>query len=227
MELTTISDLFDSQLNAFSGGIHKDEYEKSLYLTAAQDVFYNTLLASFEATHQISAKLGRLVKEETLTSSGVTAFGGSVITFTNPLKTILRERVAVASSNPLYDGRELEVHTERLAEIEDSLRNPFRTPNGNKAIRALTESNASYINQVELYLATGLTLTSYKAVVALRANPIILEDLTSMGLEIDGESAATTDLSFEDDDIKGIIKLAISSALQDVGVFASAKAPQQ
>lgn len=228
MNLETISDLFDNQFNAFSGGVHKDEYEKSLYLTASQDIYYNALLAEFEATHQISIKLGRLITDEVLNEGSTTAFGGSIITFSNPIKTILRERVLVSSTDPLYDGRELEVHTERLAEIEDSLINPFRKPNGSKVLRALTESDASYINQIELYLATGLTLTNYRATVALRANPIILETLTSMGLEIDGESAETTNLSFEDDDIKNIIKIAVTAALQDMQVLAQpTPQPQQ
>ena len=33
MDLKTISDLLDVKLNAFSAGISKDEYEKSLYMT--------------------------------------------------------------------------------------------------------------------------------------------------------------------------------------------------
>jgi len=229
MNLETISDLFDNQFNAFSGGVHKDEYEKSLYLTAAQDVYYNALLDEFEVTHQISMKLARLITEESITPAGTTAFGGDIVTFTNPIKAILRERVRVTSSEELYNNRDLEVFTERLAEIEDSIRNPFRKPNGYKVLRALTESGAAYINRIELYLSIpGLATKLYKATVALRANPIILETITSMGLEIDGESVATTELSFEDDDIKNIIKIAVASALQDMQVLAqTAPQPQQ
>lgn len=212
MNLETISNTFDTRLKGFSNEII-DEYEKSIYLTLAQDNFYNDILSKFEETSDIALRFSKLLKEVTLTSSTQTALGGHIVEFANHVRAIFRERVTVGGPT-IYDGKTLLVHEERLAEIEESIKNPFRRPGPDVVLRAVIEQGTTY-KRVELYLMAGLTLTNYKAVLGLEPNPIVLETLPD-NLEVHGQNTATTSLSFDDDDLGIIINIAVQLALNDI-----------
>jgi hypothetical protein len=227
MDLKTISDIFDTKLSAFSGGISKDEYEKSIYLTEAQDTYYNALLDVFEDSSTISYKLARLVQSvEISTFNGPTFFGGYTVAFASEIKQVLRDKVLLTSTNPIYNNKEFQVVEDRLSEIIDSLQNPFRKPHyRHGCVRVLKEtSNISTVplRNVELYVPVGTTLSKYTATIALKANPIILETLPD-GLSIHGESSATTSFSFPDAEIMDIINIAVKAVVEDTKIFAAQK----
>lgn len=226
MTLTEISDTFDMRMNSFiPGSLVKDEYEKSVYLTRAQDVFYDSLLLDFEDSQEIGQVLKKLVFSVDFTTSSLNIYGGHVVTFTEIVRKILRERfVTGTGSSALYTNRELVVKEERLAEIEESLRNPFRQPDLATCLRAVEE--ALTFNKVQLYINLGLTFGHYYVTYAKEPEPIILEDLPD-SLEVNGQNTATASLAFEDKDIHKIIEIAVNLALRDAGIYAQNKAQQE
>lgn len=219
MLLTEISDIFDTKLQTFYKGCYKDEYEKSLYLTKAQDIYYDSIIKIFEDTNIISEKIDRLLNTETITSFSAGTFGGNVATFSSYVRKVLRERVTYSTSltiPSIYRGKEVQVKEERLSEIEDSLKNPFRVAGEYSVLRTVVESQG--FNKVELYIPNTTSIAKYTVTLAIEPNPIILEDLPSE-LSIRNISTATAALSFKDKDILNIVEIAVSLALQDVKTF--------
>ena len=228
MTLTEISDIFDMRMNSFiPGSLVKDEYEKSVYLTRAQDVFYDSLLLDFESSNEIGQVLKKLVFSVDFSAAASTnMYGGHVILFTEVVRKILRERfvTGAVSGNVLYSNRELLVKEERLAEIEESLTNPFRQPGLSTCLRAVEETLT--FNKVQLYINSGLTFGHYYVTYAKEPEPIVLQDLPD-GLEVSGRNLATANLAFEDDEINKIIEIAVNLALRDAGIYAQNKAEQE
>lgn len=221
MDLKTISDIFDTKLRAFSGGIVMDEYEKSLYLTDAQNAYYNVLLESFEDTSLVSVKLSRLITELALTtSSGTSNYGGIIIDLGVEVRDILRDTVQITHSSPLYNNKILSVVENRLAEIQESMINPYRKPDlfFGGAIRAINEIDT--FSKIQLYLPVGATLSKYNVTVAKKANPIVLENLPD-GLTIQGQNTVTVTFSFADSEMQEIINLAVNTAIADSRMFAA------
>jgi len=227
MELAQVSNKIDTKLNSFiPGGVQKDEYEKSLYLTQAQDIFYESLLSAFENTSNMSVALTPFIQNITITTAAPTIFGGHAIQLGVVARKILRERVKVTSiSHPIYDGKDLKVSEERLAEIEESLKNPFRVPNEVEALRVMMESLA--FDSIELYIPPWASLTSYNAIIARVLDPLILEDLPD-ALTIKDQNLATADILFSDEDMDKIIDLAVNLILRDMGIVSQPQeAPQE
>lgn len=218
MEATTLSDLFDTRLNSFSGGIQKDEYEKSLYLTRAQDIYYDAILDDFEVTNTISEKVERLLEDIEVDTFTLDSYGGYIADF-SPIvaRKILRERVQFTNdltSLPLYRGKESQVKEDRLSEIENSLENPFRLPSLDFINRVIKDTLT--FSKVSLYIPVSTMLAKYKATVAKEPAPIILETLIAP-LEIRGSSVVTTNFEFKDKDLDKILEIAVSLVLKDLG----------
>jgi len=226
MTLEEISDVFDSRMNSFMpGNLVKDEFEKSIYLTRAQDVFYDSLLLDFESSNEIGQVLNKLIVTTSFSSAASNLYGGHVITFTEEVRKILREKfITGISSTALYSTRELIVKEERLAEIEESLGNPFRQPSLTICLRAVEE--ALVFNKVQLYINQALTFGTYYITYAKEPEPIVLEDLPD-GLEVNGQNTATANLAFREASLNKIIEIAVNLALRDAGIYAQQKAEEQ
>jgi len=226
MTVLELSDLFDTKLNAFSAGIVKDEYEKSIYLTRAQDIYYDNILLRFEEDDRIADKIDRMLvdRDIDLVSSG-DIFGGYLAVFGENVRKILREKVTTGtSSSPLYSNIELEVELKRLSEIEDALKNPYRNPNWSTALRVIATEDA--FDRVKIYLHSSITPNKYIVTYAKSPNTIILEDLPN-GLTVKGESYETTDFSFSDKDLMEITDIAINLVFADLAPYSGASQQQQ
>ena len=247
MELTTISDIFDTKLHAYEGGLQLDEYEKSIYLTAAQDVFYDAILANFEESNTISEELERVIK--TIDANVAWGpdpspddivkdnYGGIIVDLENPVRKILREKVVFTTNTGTidkYKGKEMQVMEERLSEIQNSLNNPFRKPGESLVLRSLKGSlieAAPYTppedptfptyfasTRVSLYIPEETEIARYIVTIGVEPNPIILEALPD-GLSIKEQtSMGDLELSFKDKDLEKIIDIAVQLAKADVGV---------
>jgi len=224
MTLAEISDLLDTRLNTFDKGVSVDEYEKSLYLTYAQTKVFEELTDIFEANGDISKDLEPFIKEQIITSivarTGVIA---NSIFFNMPsdLHKTIYETVLLSSSDAILDGKEIKVIKTKLAEVVHKIENPFRVPNYEETIRVVTTDEVA--NSVaEIIQPEGATITNYKIKYLEKVTPIVLEDLSSLGLEIEGVSAATNS-KFDSEKLNIIIDLAIGLILQDKVVPKSEK----
>lgn len=169
-----------------------DEYEKSLFLTQAQEELVISLYNgknpygdSFESTEEMRRYLAPLVAEETLSpiqsNAGVIGINSNSKFFTLPenLLFITYEDVTV-SDGKCGEGSKLDVYPVTQDEYHKVKRNPFRGANDRRALRL--DLSDGVIEVVSKY-----TVTDYYVRYLRKPNPIILEDLSD-GVEINGES---------------------------------------
>ena len=173
-----------------------DDYEKSVFLTKAQEEiiinYYsgkNALLESFEKTEEIRRYLDTLVKSKyiNVSSAGTEIFipkklgteYHADITTDKDVWFIVYE-VAIDNKNNIIPI--VPVTHDELTRI---IRNPFRRPTNNRILRVDTD------NKVELISPEGVEIAKYGIRYIQKPKPIILSALPT-GLEINGESAETS-----------------------------------
>ena len=197
---------FDTLLNSYSTvaefgsdtssrDIRLDEYEKSQFLTMAQDGVItdlyngrNPLGESFEETEQLRRYLSNLVREDSLepieNSSGTPiGISSSSTFFSLPTDLMYITYEAVRLSSGKCDGlTNIEVVPVRQDEYHRIKKNPFRGPTDRRALR--------------LDLADGVVeivckypVESYYLRYLVKVNPIILINLSD-GQTINDESMA-------------------------------------
>lgn len=223
MTLEDFSDEFDSLTNSFSGvsSISFDEYEKSVFLTKAQEdlvisLYNGTAIAgeSFESTEEMRRYLSNLVAEavkDPLTNTNGIVLGVSSTSkfFTLPpdLWFITMESVLVDKSK-CKENNILKVCPIKQDEYYNIKNNPFRGINDRRALRLdLSEGNVEIICKYPV--------TKYYVRYIKRVPPIILINLPD-NLSINKESNRSECILHEALH-KKIIELAVRMALQSKG----------
>lgn len=235
MTTTQFSDEFDILINSqailkqfgLTQGIELDEYEKSLFLTYAQEELVRNLYRgnqadrnSFEETELQRRYLDKLIKQATVTSivvmpdaekiEGISAF------FQLPadVMVITLERLKVTSLQTCYNNKVIDVIPITQDTYLTQSKNPFRSPSmkgrTNQAWRLDYGNNVSRV--VEILPPAEVTANSYIVRYLRKPNPIILTTLDN-NLAIDGKTTVQTS---ELDDIlhRQILQLAVIKALQ-------------
>lgn len=232
MEIRDFSHNFDIQLNSFAikapfgspdnpATIELDEFEKSVFLTNAQEQFVTSLYTgknlygeSFEQTEEMRRYLSDLVEEATLepirTSNdmplGVDS-NSKFFTLPENLWFITYESVKIADGN--CEGHTTQdVFPVRQDEYHKLKKNPFRGANMRRALRLdLSEGNVEIVSKY--------TVTEYYVRYLRKLKPIIL---TNLGDEnsIEGYSTAMN-CELNESLHKKILDLAVQMALQSRG----------
>lgn len=197
-----------------------DEYEKSLYLTKAQEELVISLYNgknpygdSFESTEEMRRYLAPLVTEDTLSpiqgNSGVIGINSNSKFFTLPenLLFITYEDVTV-SDGKCGEGSKLDVYPITQDEYHKIKRNPFRGANDRRALRL--DLSDGVIEVVSKY-----NVTDYYIRYLRKPDPIILEDLDE--LTIDGESAPS-ECELHESLHRRILERAVAEALQSKAI---------
>lgn len=193
------SNEFDSLLNSYAGngsGIELDEYEKSVFLTEAQESFiinnYNGKLSgnSFENTEEVRRYLSNLVKTYSTTDkktpAGFRGLSSNSVFFSLPddLWFITYEAVNLKDDAlGCKSGEDVCVTPITQDEYHRIKKNPFRGTNERRALRLdLSGQTVEIISKynIESYLVRYLT----------RPTPIILTTLPD-DLTINGEQNET------------------------------------
>lgn len=219
MTALEIHDMLGTYLNTYEVGFQRDIYQESLYMTRAQDIYYDAILQAFEETNFVSEQIDRLMLTQNITMFTSGMYGGLIATFPVYARKILRERVQFTDNEdtiPIYRGDTMQVREERLSEIESSLNNPFRKPGEHYVLRSVQESTS--FNKVALYIPEGTEIANYTNTLAIEPKPIVLETLPN-DLEIRGFSDETATFEFKDKDIEKIIEIAVGLILKDAGAF--------
>ena len=196
-----------------------DMYEKSVFLTKAQNVIVNQLCSVFERNEDARRKLAVLVKtfNTNASNSNIKNLNGNAVFIELPedLLKITLEKVKINSSEPCYDGKELTVvpitHDDYLLQSS----NPFRKPK----LYGLTNNvwrldTSEFTESVELILPENSTLNSYFMRYIKNPQPIILEDignLTIDGISTKSECELDSYLLHEE-----ILKLGVQIALSAI-----------
>lgn len=184
------SNEFDTLVGSYSNGVWFDEYEKSVFLTKAQESIviglYNGSIDSFEDTEEVRRYLGALVKTWGSTEykddgTGFNDWNSIIIELPKDVWYITYEYV-VTNNNI-----EILVVPTTQDELYKTKNNPFKGPNRRRALR-LDCGN----NRVEILLTPQYKddFSYYKIGYLSKPSPIILTDLPE-GLYINNENKIT------------------------------------
>ena len=213
MSVKEMSDAFDSMLNSYANtasfgeessklDITLDEYEKSLYLTQAQEGLIREYYSgrgisdAFEETEETRRALAELVIHEEITvsdpdASSVLTNHSYVFDLPSDLWYIVYEGAVLdlAGSDACEEalngiGEGAVIIPARYDELHYLLNNPFRGPKGNRVLR-LDKSG----NQVEL-ISISHPVAKYVIRYITQPSPIILVNLPET-LNIRGDNTAT------------------------------------
>lgn len=229
-----MSDSFDLLLNSFFSktelgnkpDIVLDEYEKSVFLTKAQESivlsYYSGKPAgidSFEETEEIRRYLANLVKEASLkpiVSTNGLPLGVSSTSkfFTLPEDLwFITYEAAKVSSNDCHDGSTLDVIPVTQDEYHRIKRNPYRGASGRRVLRLDLSDNV--VELVSIY-----KVTDYYIRYLSRLSPIILVSLPD-GLSINGETQAM-DCKLHEALHNKILEIAVRQAILSRGAASAA-----
>lgn len=215
------SNEFDTLINSNSSSLPLltplgfDEYEKSVFLTKAQEsvvisLYKGTLTGdSFEKTEELRRYLDSLVKTYSTDAQVV----GKVLTsnsylFSLPKGTWFITYEAVESKDKRLSCAKssiMEVVPVSQDELYKTLRNPFRMPNERRVLRLDAEGNT--VELISVY-----NIDKYWIRYLSKPDPIILIDLPE-GITINGESKAT-ECKLNPAIHRVILEMAVSLALK-------------
>lgn len=173
------SNEFDILINNINVGLEFDEYEKSVYLTKAQEEVVEGLYTgkitgdSFEGTEQLRRYLADLVKTAILPCNKAPKGLSNNSVFAvlpDDLWFITYESVALNGDTPCINGKEIQVVPVTQDEYHRIKGNPFRRQNSRRALR-LDVGNS----MVELI--SDEDIRGYLVRYMSRPEPIILLDL--------------------------------------------------
>lgn len=171
------------------------EYEKSLFLTQAQealvlDIYSGKLGSSFESTEEVTDYLSPLVKQVTYTTKVEGKGLDSRSVFFNIDTDIWFKtgEKAIIKDDSLKCGNSTEREVDVVPVTQDTLyrtkNSPFRGPNERRILRLDCEAN-------KVELISKYPIESYTIRYLSKPEPIILEDLPE-GLTINGISTPQT-----------------------------------
>lgn len=206
MNTQEFSDAFDVLLNSYAteanfgeGASRKtitlDEYEKSVFLTRAQEAlveeFYsgrNVFGESFESTEEFRRSLGNLIVTAEILQD--TTYQGKLLTpdskafkLPDDLWLITYEAVTVNSTNTCLNNKVIKVVPVTQDEFSKIKENPFRCP----SIRQIPRLD---LNSKEVELICPYSVGKYTLRYLKELSPIVLEDMPD-GLSINGVSQKT------------------------------------
>ena len=170
-----------------------NEYEKSIFLTQAQEVLVLDIYRgkfdenSFESTEEVSDYINTLVRQSKITD---TVEGNGISTnsvfyqLPNDIWFITYESVILRDNNlDCKNGQEVIVKPITQDEYYSISKNPFRGANDRRVLRLLSDNKAELISKyrIESYLIRYLS----------KPEPIILDNLSTYGVTINGKSKIT------------------------------------
>lgn len=172
-----------------------DEYEKSVFLTSAQEMLVMEIINgnnlagnSFEKTEEVRRYLNDIVKTIEMpkyTDSDIPTLTNKSTLYSIPkdLWYITYETVKFQDTNPeVFTDSNIEVVPVTQDELSRILKNPFRKPSANRVLRLDVDG--------KIELISDYIIQSYIVRYIERLKPIILEDLPE-GLSIKGKSTET------------------------------------
>lgn len=231
MTNSEFSHQFDTMLNSYAGialigeetdrqTIALDEYEKSVFLTKAQEDIVLALYngknpygESFENTEELRRYLSSLVKEVELkplvnSKGNLLGLSSNSTFFTLPSDLWFITLEQVIADKGKCGKTVLKVYPTKQDEYQSIKDNPFRGANGRRTLRLdLSEGNVEIICKY--------AVTSYYVRYLHKLSPIILVDLPK-GLSLEEESEVT-ECQVHESLHQRILERAVALALQSKG----------
>ena len=184
MDVQELSNLFDTLLQPFivkdnfgeQNTLAFDEYEKSIFLTKAQEQIVLELYQELEQSEEVRKYLSNLIKtdnyvpvgeqDETLINNN---FKSYKVEISNDILFMIYEQCTLSDENNCINNKIVSVVPTIHDDLDKVLKNPFKSPNSRKVIRL------DFDNKIELI--SKYNISNYKVRYLKKPNPIILVTL--------------------------------------------------
>lgn len=200
MTLEELSNEFDVIVNSYdnSQSLVFNEYEKSIYLTKAQEYIIKELYRNYEGTEELNSYLKTLIKDKTYTIEDSTNIE---LNYPDNFLYILKEYANINTT--CKSNNRVDVLPITQDEYNEVVENPFR---GSK-------SKVLRLEEDKIKLITDLPIISYTMTYLSNPSPIILIDLPN-GLTINNESKKSTTIETSESIHREILDKAVQLAIQ-------------
>lgn len=181
MNVQELSNLFDTLLQPYitkdnfgkQNTLAFDEYEKSIFLTKAQEQIVLELYQELEQSEEVRKYLSNLIKtdnyapvgeqDETLINNN---FKSYKVEISNDILFMIYEQCTLSDENNCINNKIVSVVPIIHDDLDKVLKNPFKSPNSRKVIRL------DFDNKIELI--SKYNISNYKVRYLKKPNPIIL-----------------------------------------------------
>ena len=181
MNVQEFSNSFDTLLQPYidkesfseQNNLAFDEYEKSIFLTKAQEQIVLELYQELEQSEEIRKYLSNLIKTDNYTPIGEqdetlinNNFKSYKVEISNDILFMIYEQCTLSDENNCINNKIVSVIPTIHDNLDKVLKNPFKSPNSRKVIRL------DFDNKIELI--SKYNISNYKVRYLKRPNPIIL-----------------------------------------------------
>lgn len=184
MNIQEFSNSFDTLLQPYiakesfseQNNLAFDEYEKSIFLTKAQEQIVLELYQELEQSEEVRKYLSNLIKtdnyvpvgeqDETLINNN---FKSYKVEISNNILFMIYEQCTLSDENNCINNKVVSVVPTIHDDLDKVLKNPFKSPNNRKVIRL------DFDNKIELI--SKYNISNYKVRYLKKPNPIILVEL--------------------------------------------------
>lgn len=173
---TLLQPYITKDINGNQNNLAFDEYEKSVFLTKAQEQIVLELYQELEQSEEVRKYLSNLIKtdnyvpvgeqDETLINNN---FKSYKVEISNDILFMIYEQCTLSDENNCINNKVVSVVPTIHDDLDKVLKNPFKSPNNRKVIRL------DFDNKIELI--SKYNISNYKVRYLKKPNPIILVEL--------------------------------------------------
>ena len=222
MDVQELSNLFDTLLQPYitkdvlgeQNTLAFDEYEKSIFLTKAQEQIVLELYQELEQSEENRKYLSNLIKtgnyvpvgeqDETLINN---TFKSYKVEIEDSVLFMIYEQCTLSDENNCVNGRMVSVVPTIHDDLDKVLKNPFKSPNSRKVIRL------DFDNKIELI--SKYNISNYKVRYLKKPNPIILVKLEDLNIDKKQEvSNGETNPILHERIVQRAVQLAVQSKVK-------------
>ena len=222
MDVQELSNLFDTLLQPYitkdvsgeQNTLAFDEYEKSIFLTKAQEQIVLELYQELEQSEENRKYLSNLIKtgnyvpvgeqDETLINN---TFKSYKVEIEDSVLFMIYEQCTLSDENNCINGRIVSVVSTIHDDLDKVLKNPFKSPNNRKVIRL------DFDNKIELI--SKYNISNYKIRYLKKPNPIILVKLEDLNIDKKQEvSNGETNPILHERIVQRAVQLAVQSKVK-------------
>ena len=222
MNVQEFSNSFDTLLQPYiakesfseQNNLAFDEYEKSIFLTKAQEQIVLELYQELEQSEEVRKYLSNLIKtdnyvpvgeqDETLINN---TFKSYKVEIEDSVLFMIYEQCTLSDENNCVNGRIVSVVPTIHDDLDKVLKNPFKSPNSRKVIRL------DFDNKIELI--SKYNISNYKVRYLKKPNPIILVKLEDLNIDKKQEvSNGETNPILHERIVQRAVQLAVQSKVK-------------
>ena len=222
MDVQELSNLFDTLLQPYivkdnfgeQNTLAFDEYEKSIFLTKAQEQIVLELYQELEQSEENRKYLSNLIKTGNYVPVGEqdntlinNTFKSYKVEIEDSVLFMIYEQCTLSDENNCINGRIVSVVPTIHDDLDKVLKNPFKSPNNRKVIRL------DFDNKIELI--SKYNISNYKIRYLKRPNPIILVKLEDLNIDKKQEvSNGETNPILHERIVQRAVQLAVQSKVK-------------